>query len=99
MADSDAPIEVEVVYAQAQHAVERRIALAAGSRVGDALLLAAADAAFAGVELSHATLGIYGVVVGREQILNDGDRIEIYRPLAQDPKSARRNRARAGRRR
>jgi putative ubiquitin-RnfH superfamily antitoxin RatB of RatAB toxin-antitoxin module len=99
MADSDAPIEVEVVYAQAQHAVVKRVALPAGSRVGDALLLAAADAAFDCVDLSHATLGIYGVMVGRDQILTDGDRIEIYRPLAQDPKSARRNRARAGRRR
>jgi putative ubiquitin-RnfH superfamily antitoxin RatB of RatAB toxin-antitoxin module len=33
-------------------------------------------------------------VVQRDQLFRDGDRIEIYRPLAQDPKAARRKRAR-----
>ena len=39
-------------------------------------------------------LGIFGKQVRPEQLLRDGDRVEILRPLAADPKEARRRRAR-----
>ena len=39
-------------------------------------------------------LGIFGQEVAPERPLRDGDRIEILRPLAMDPKEARRRRAR-----
>lgn len=38
-------------------------------------------------------IGIFGEVVDDEYLLNDGDRLEIYRPLQQDPKELRRKRA------
>ena len=95
MPDSGAPIHIELVYAQAQHAVAKNLTLAAGATVADALRLAAQDAQFEAVDLKDATLGIYGLVVEPDQLLSDGDRIEIYRPLAEDPKAARRKRARA----
>ncbi|HTT02167.1 MAG TPA: RnfH family protein [Steroidobacteraceae bacterium] len=41
-----------------------------------------------------AAIGIFGEPVGREHVPRDGDRIEILRPLQQDPKLARRERAR-----
>ena len=44
-----------------------------------------------------APLGIWGRVVAPDAALADGDRVEIYRPLAQDPKEARRQRARSAR--
>jgi uncharacterized protein len=94
MADLDAKVAVELVYAEAQGAILKLVSLPPGSRVADALLLAAQDSRFEAVDLTDAALGIWGLVVGRDQILNDGDRIEIYRPLAEDPKTARRNRAR-----
>jgi len=71
--------------------------LQAGATVSDALNLAAADVAFAGVDCAHAAVGIFGRTVARTQPLMDGDRVEIYRPLAVDPKAARRSRARRGR--
>lgn len=37
-------------------------------------------------------LGIYGRRVPAEQVLEAGDRVELYRPLAVDPKQARRRR-------
>jgi putative ubiquitin-RnfH superfamily antitoxin RatB of RatAB toxin-antitoxin module len=43
--------------------------------------------------LAGSALGIFGKVAQRDQPLKDGDRIEIYRPLAEEPKLARRNRA------
>jgi len=39
-------------------------------------------------------VGIFGKVVEEDAPLTDGDRVEIYRPLAADPKEARRRRAR-----
>jgi uncharacterized protein len=42
-------------------------------------------------------VGIFGRVCDPGQLLADGDRVEIYRPLAADPKSARRARAREAR--
>jgi uncharacterized protein len=44
-------------------------------------------------------LGIGGRLVGPEQALRDGDRVEILRPLAADPNEARRRRARKARKR
>ena len=39
-------------------------------------------------------LGVFGEVKRAESAARPGDRIEIYRPLAIDPKDARRQRAR-----
>jgi len=41
----------------------------------------------------HAPIGIFGEACERDQILRNGDRVELYRPLAVDPKAARRARA------
>lgn len=38
-------------------------------------------------------VGIYGRLIKLDALLQDGDRIEIYRPLMMDPKEARRRRA------
>lgn len=38
------------------------------------------------------TLGVWGRRVGREHVLRDGDRLEVYRSLRVDPKVARRER-------
>ncbi|MCX7065676.1 MAG: RnfH family protein [Proteobacteria bacterium] len=87
-------VRVEVVYAlaQAQRLVE--LVLRDGATVADALARIAESAEFADLELDHAAVGIYGrVIKDRDQRLNEGDRIEIYRPLSVDPMSARRLRA------
>ena len=46
-----------------------------------------------------ASVGVFGVVCAREFVFADGDRIEIYRPLAVDPRAARRERAAGAKRR
>ena len=38
-------------------------------------------------------VGIFGVVKRLSDVLKDGDRVEIYRPLLADPKELRRERA------
>ena len=86
-------IRIEIVYAQPQRCVVRSLSVAQGAVIADALALIAADPEFLGVDLTGPAVGIFGKVAQRDQPLKDGDRIEIYRPLAAEPKLARRNRA------
>jgi hypothetical protein len=83
---------IEIVYAQPQCSVVKSLNLAAGAVVADALSLVASDQDFRGVDLATAAVGIFGKVARRDQQLMDGDRIEIYRPLVEEPKLARRKR-------
>ncbi|MCS6946562.1 MAG: RnfH family protein, partial [Steroidobacteraceae bacterium] len=56
------------------------------------------DAADLDIDWERSTVGVFGVVCGRDRPLEPGDRIEIYRPLKVDPKDARRTRAAQARR-
>lgn len=93
MAAQLAEIEIEVVYALpgAEDAVTVR--LAAGATVRDAVQAS-------GLLERHAEIGpafqcgIFGRRAAPQARLAAGDRVEIYRPLAADPKEARRRRAR-----
>ena len=92
------PLQIEVAYAEPQRVIRKIYGLAPGARVADALALAALDPDFTGVDLKNAPFGIFGKVVRADQALKDGDRLEIYRPLGEDPKLARRLRAKQARR-
>jgi len=48
---------------------------------------------FAEIDLSVQGIGVWGRPCPLDTPLRDGDRVEIYRPLAVDPKEARRLRA------
>ena|ERR1700690_1238376 len=85
-------IGIEIVYARPQHSIIKALLLAPGSTIADALAVAAADQDFFGVDLARAAVGIFGKVARREQTLKDGDRLEIYRALVEEPKLARRKR-------
>jgi uncharacterized protein len=90
-----APLQIEIAYApEPQRGIVKTLRLPPGSRVADALRLAALDPDFTGVDFAHAVLGVFGRVTRPDEALKQGDRIEIYRPLAIDPKAARRARAR-----
>ena len=88
-------INVEIVYAHPQRTVCKPLIMREGALIGEALDAVAADEDFRGVDLASATVGIFGSVASRDRPLREGDRVEIYRPLLEEPKLARR--ARAGR--
>jgi putative ubiquitin-RnfH superfamily antitoxin RatB of RatAB toxin-antitoxin module len=90
-------IDVEVVFAAPQHAVAKTFRMALPATVGEVLRAAAASAEFAQIDVEHCAIGVFGRVVAPGQPLSDGDRVELYRPLAADPKAARRARARSDR--
>lgn len=82
-------MRVEVVLAFPDRVEHVRVELPAGATAGDAV-------AAAGFSEAHA-IGIFGKRVKLDHPLREGDRVEIYRPLAIDPKEARRRRAAARR--
>jgi putative ubiquitin-RnfH superfamily antitoxin RatB of RatAB toxin-antitoxin module len=88
-----AEIVVEVAYAPPQRAVVKSFRLSVPATLADALAMARGDPDYGGVDWDRAAVGIFGVPAVRQRALRDGDRVEIYRPLAVDPKTARRARA------
>lgn len=88
-------INIEVVYATPEKQKIVAIKVEQGTSVRDAAILSGLEAEFDGLDIATAALGIYGKVVKKpeEQVINDGERIEIYRPLIADPKAARLKRA------
>jgi uncharacterized protein len=86
-------LRVEIVYAHPQRSISKSLRLPQGSTIADALAAAASDTDLSGVDLAKSPVGIFGKVARRDQTLKDGDRIEIYRPLLEEPKLARRKRS------
>jgi putative ubiquitin-RnfH superfamily antitoxin RatB of RatAB toxin-antitoxin module len=97
MSSSSADIGIDVVYAESNRAILRTYRVAAPTTIADVLRLASADPAFAGIDIEHAAVGVFGRLADGGQLLRDRDRVEIYRPLSADPKLARRARVRQAR--
>lgn len=79
-------MRVEVVFALPGEARVSTVELAPGATARDAV-------AAAGFQPAK-EIGVFGRRVPPDHKLAEGDRVEIYRPLAMDPKEARRRRAR-----
>jgi putative ubiquitin-RnfH superfamily antitoxin RatB of RatAB toxin-antitoxin module len=89
-------MRVEVVYALAkeQHVIE--VELAQGASARDAVDASGIVRQHPQIDLQRLQLGRFGRRIRPEARLQDGDRIEILRPLARSPMEARRLRARRG---
>lgn len=76
--------------------VERQLQLPAGATLADAIASAGGWQALGwpqpGPGGSEVLAGIWGRSAALSQRLQDGDRVELYRPLTVDPKVARRER-------
>ena len=84
--------EIEVAYGTADAQVLYRLNLADGCTAREAVRLSPLAADFPDADL-NAPLGIFGRQVKDDTVLQNGDRVELYRPLLIDPKTARRRRA------
>lgn len=86
-------IRVEVVYALPERQYVRQVKLAAGSNVEQAIVASGLLELRNDIDLASNKVGIYSRPAKLSDVLNDGDRVEIYRPLIADPKELRRQRA------
>ncbi|HSH43197.1 MAG TPA: RnfH family protein [Arenicellales bacterium] len=91
----DGTIMVEVVYARPERQELVQLELPAGATAGEAVRRSGLAAQCG--ESQPADIGIFGEHVDPDRPLEDGDRVEIYRPLIADPKEVRRALARQGR--
>jgi putative ubiquitin-RnfH superfamily antitoxin RatB of RatAB toxin-antitoxin module len=85
-------LKIEVAYAESSRQFLRSVALPSGATVADAIAASGLEAELA-IDASNLAVGIWSKAVARDTPLNDGDRVEVYRPLTADPKEARRRRA------
>jgi putative ubiquitin-RnfH superfamily antitoxin RatB of RatAB toxin-antitoxin module len=90
-------MRIEIVWVGPRAVIAKEYLIEARCRVEDALKLAARDPDFAQAGLDGAAVGVFGRIVSREALLAEGDRIEICRGPAIDPKLARRARAASSR--
>ena len=94
MADNKTLIEVAYATPAKQLILECRVE--AGTSARDAVAISGINQHFPEIDLEHCELGVFGKVIPADYELQDGDRIEIYRPLIADPKEIRRQRAAQG---
>ena len=84
-------INVSVVYAHSDGSwFTADCVLSQGAILADAVRASGILSAYPDWQLAHLSVGIYGHRRSLETILNENDRIEIYRPLKIDPKDRRR---------
>lgn len=88
-------VSVEVVFAAPDRQFLLTLQLPAGSTVRQAALQSGLHEHVADLDLAGAPLGIFGKAVTSPEtrLLEEGDRVEIYRPLLADPKDVRKRRA------
>lgn len=89
-------IGVEVVYALPQWQKIIALKVVPGTTAFDAACRSGVQDMFPDIDLEHSDMGVFGKVIKpRDYQLQEGDRVEIYRPLIADPKEVRKKRAAA----
>ena len=88
-----APLSITLVFSPGPRQLRQWVlVLLAGSSVVQALQASTVFSEFPELLSSRLRVGIWGCKAGLDRLLADNDRVEIYRPLRVDPKTARRER-------
>ena len=86
-------INVELIYIEPNSQNSLKLDVSKGTNIEQAIQLSGLLERFPGIDLNINKVGIFSKIQELDTVLRCGDRIEIYRPLAADPKEARRQRA------
>ncbi|WP_425257054.1 RnfH family protein [Methylomonas defluvii] len=89
---ADDLIAVEVAYATPDRQLLIPISLAANSTAKQAIEASGILREFPEIDLGQQKVGIFGQICNLDKNLSAEDRVEIYRPLKQNPMDARRGR-------
>jgi putative ubiquitin-RnfH superfamily antitoxin RatB of RatAB toxin-antitoxin module len=84
---------VDVAYALPRKQIVLSVSLQHGAQVADAIKASGILGTHPEIDLATASVGVFGRLVQLDTALRDQDRVEIYRPLVADAKTARRQRA------
>ncbi|CAH9051027.1 hypothetical protein PSECIP111951_02201 [Pseudoalteromonas holothuriae] len=86
-------IKVEVVFALPHKAVCLEVDVAEGTSAEQVVMQSGILDKCPEIDATKLIVGIWNRTVKNHQVVKEGDRVEIYRPLIADPKDARRKRA------
>ena len=86
-------IRVEVAYARPGQLVRIPLQLSAGATIAEAIERSGIRHQCPEIDLTVNRVGIFARLCNLDDQVQEGDRVEIYRPLQVDPKEARRRRA------
>ncbi|MCG5499606.1 RnfH family protein [Ectothiorhodospira lacustris] len=93
---SDERLRVEVAYARSDRQWVLEVSLPQGATVEDAIRESGILDKVPEIDLAVNKVGVYGKLAKLNAVLNQRDRVEIYRPLIADPKQVRKKRAAEG---
>jgi uncharacterized protein len=80
-------MKIGIAYAHPKRQVWLTVDLHDGATVRDAVDRSGILQQFPEIDLERQKVGVFGKVVALDTKLEDGDRVEIYRPLVADPKT------------
>jgi len=86
-------LAVELVYASEAEYTLLSVLVKKGTTIREALIFSGLLSLYPEIDLDHFICGIFSQRKSVDDKVNEGDRIEVYRPLIVDPKEARRARA------
>ena len=90
-------LAIEVAYALPRKQRLLVIKVPEGTTAREAVALSDIGDEFPDLDTAACPIGIFGSQVADEYVLASGDRVEIYRPLLNDPRETRRRLAASGR--
>lgn len=90
---SDSVISIEIVYGTPTQQKLSSFTVPIGSTIQEAIESSGFLSEFPEIDLNVNNVGIWNRSKKLSEVLKDGDRIEIYRPLIADPKEVRKRRA------
>lgn len=86
-------IKVEVAYALPDEQVIIPVQVQSGTTLEQAIQLSGILQEYPEIDLARNKTGVFGKIAKADTVLQEMDRVEIYRPLIADPKESRRRRA------
>ncbi|MGH8511880.1 MAG: RnfH family protein [Gammaproteobacteria bacterium] len=90
--NASADIAIRVAYATREEQVIVELAVPDGTTIQEAIERSGILKRYPDIDLRRQGVGVFGQARTLDYCPRTGDRIEIYRPLALDPKEARRKR-------
>lgn len=83
-------MNVGICYAKAARQLWINLEVPDGATVLDAITLSGVLEKFPEIDLDEQKVGIFGKLAKLDAKLNEGDRVEIYRPITADPETVER---------
>jgi len=85
-------MNVGICYAEADRQLWMRLEIPDGSTIEHAIQVSGVLKQFPEIDLKTQKVGIFGKIAKLDTLVQDGDRVEIYRQITADPNQVKRRR-------